>query len=188
MDSQSDLLRYLIDAFERIGVRYAIAGSVGAMAYGEPRSTRDIDLVVDLRPRDVSRLKETFPAPEFYFDETLARSVARKGGLFNIIHPASGFKLDIYVPTDEIEERQVENARLLPALPDRSARFSPPEELILKKLQFCAMGGSDKHLRDIAAMLQISPDEIDRGYVSAQAARHGLTDLWEAVVRRVEEG
>lgn len=187
MDSQSDLLRYVIDAFERVGARYAIAGSVGAMAYGEPRSTRDIDLVVDLRPAHVARLKEAFPAPEFYFDSTLARTVAREGGSFNIIHPASGFKLDLYIPTDEIEERQVENARRLPALPDRSAPFSPPEELILKKLHFCSMGGSDKHLRDIAAMLQISPDEIDREYVTREAEALGLRDLWDAVVRRVEE-
>jgi hypothetical protein len=188
MDSQSELLRYLIDAFERIGVRYAIAGSVGAMAYGEPRSTRDIDLVVDLRPRDVPRLQQEFPAPAFYLDAALARSVAREGGMFNIIHPESGFKLDIYVPTDEIEERQVENAQLLPALPDRSAPFSPPEELILKKLQYCSQGGSDKHLRDIAAMLQISPEAIDQGYVAREADRHGLRELWDAVVRRVEEG
>ncbi|CAN5783059.1 hypothetical protein BH23GEM3_BH23GEM3_13430 [soil metagenome] len=187
MESQSDLLRYLIDAFEQLAIPYAIVGSIGSMAYGEPRSTRDIDLVVELKPKDVPRLRLSFPAPDFYLDEAHARSVVRTGGLFNIIHPASGFKLDIYVPADEIEERQVKRARILPALPDRSARFSPPEELILKKLQFCAMGGSDKHLRDIAAMLQISPEQIDHAYVTREAARLGLGELWEAVVRRVEE-
>jgi hypothetical protein len=126
------------------------------MAYGEPRSTRDIDIVVGLRPKDIARLRQHFPAPDFYFDEAKARSIARDGGLFNIIHPASGLKLDLYVPQDEIEQRQLEHARLLRALSDRDALFSPPEELILKKLQFCALGGSDKHLRNVAAMLQVS--------------------------------
>jgi hypothetical protein len=188
LETQADLLRYLIDAFEQLGIRYAIAGSVASMAYGEPRSTRDIDLVVDLRPKDVPRLRQAFPAPDFYLDEAQARDVARNGGLFNIIHPHSGFKLDMYVPVDDAEERQLDRARVLPALPDRVAFFCAPEDLILKKLQYCSMGGSDKHLRDIAAMLQISPEQIDRDYVGREAAALGLSELWNAVVRRVDEG
>ncbi len=187
MDSQSELLRYLIDAFEHLGTPYALVGSVASMVYGEPRSTRDIDLLADLHPRDVSRLRGRFPAPDFYLDEETARTVVREGGMFNIIHPESGFKLDIYIPTDEIERRQIERARVLPALADRQAPFSPPEELILKKLQYCAMGGSDKHLRDIAVMLRISSDTIDRDYVAREAERLGISRIWEEIVRRIQE-
>jgi hypothetical protein len=47
-------------------------------------------------------------------------------------------------------------------------------------------GGSERHLRDVAGMLRISGDEIDRRYVDDWARRLGLTEIWEAVRRRAE--
>ena len=37
----------------RIGVAYVIGGSFASSVHGEPRSTNDIDMVVDLRQSDV---------------------------------------------------------------------------------------------------------------------------------------
>jgi hypothetical protein len=45
-----------------------------------------------------------------------------------------------------------------------------------------AEGGSDKHLRDIAGILRVSPAEVDRGYVAEWAQRLGVTAIWEAVL------
>lgn len=44
---------------------------------------------------------------------------------------------------------------------DCQASFSPPEELIVKKLLYYQAGGLEEHLRDISRMLTIFPDEID---------------------------
>lgn len=46
-------------------------------------------------------------------------------------------------------------------------------------------GGSDKHLRDVAAMLQVSGSEIDKGYISHWAQQLNLTEEWQAVVDRL---
>ena len=54
--------------------------------------------------------------------------------------------------------------------------------MIVKKLQFYAEGGSDKHLRDIASVLRISPSEVDREYVAAWADRLGLRDVWDLIL------
>lgn len=82
---------------------------------------------------------------------------------------------------------QIGRSRILRAVPGIDAHFAAPEDLILHKLRYYRMGESDKHLRDIAAMLQISPEAIDRPYVSREAERLGLTDLWTAVLRRVDD-
>jgi hypothetical protein len=54
-----------------------------------------------------------------------------------------------------------------------------PEDVILGKLWYFQEGGSDKHLRDIAAMLEISDAEIDRQYIDQWAAQLGLTEPWQ---------
>ena len=46
-------------------------------------------------------------------------------------------------------------------------------------------GQSEKHLRDIAGMLQISGEKIDRAYISQWAETLGLQEVWQAVLRRV---
>jgi hypothetical protein len=43
--------------------------------------------------------------------------------------------------------------------------LSSPEDAILKKMEFFKAGGSDKHLRDIAGVLKMSGQEIDRPYI-----------------------
>jgi len=60
----------LIDTFVRplvsSGLPYAVTGSVAAMAYGEPRLTNDIDLVLQIRVDDIPRLAQAFPESDFY--------------------------------------------------------------------------------------------------------------------------
>jgi len=170
----ADLLRHLVTVLEELDLPYALAGSIASMAYGEPRATLNIDVVVRLTQKDVERLKARFPSDEFYLDVGAAEEAIAEGSQFNIIHPSSGLKIDVFVEGDEIERVQIEDGRRLPALPGFTATFSPPEELILKKLLYYRDGGSEKHLRDIKAMLEISGDEIDVERVERGAEALGL--------------
>jgi hypothetical protein len=65
---------------------------------------------------------------------------------------------------------------------DYEATFASPEDVILKKLQFYAAGGSDRHLRDIAGVLRISSAEIDRDYVAEWTDRLGLREIWDQIL------
>lgn len=187
METPEELLVHLVDALENLEIPYAIGGSLAAIAYGEPRSTRDIDVVVVLEPRDVARLRSRFPPDDYYMDEEAAVEAVRGQGQFNIIHPRSGFKIDLYIAGDEISHDQISGARLLPAARNRSARFSPPEQLILKKLQFYQASGSEKHLRDVVAILRISKEDVQREQLAHEARRFGLSRLLADVLRRAGE-
>jgi len=85
------------------------------------------------------------------------------------------------VVSDDIERYQIDDRRRLPAIAGREASFSPPEDLILKKLQYYTAGGSEKHLRDIAAMLDVSGPDIDLSRVDREADNLGLGDLWQVI-------
>ena len=96
---EPELSLLFIRPLNQIGVRYLVSGSVAAILYGEPRLTHDVDFVVFLRPEDVSRLREVFPANEFYVPppEVIHAEIAReRRGHFNVIHMDTGFKADFY--------------------------------------------------------------------------------------------
>ena len=50
------------------------------------------------------------------------------------------------------------------------------------KLVYYREGGSDKHLRDIAGVLKLSGDLVDRQYVARFAAQLGVADIWQDVL------
>ncbi|CAN5795741.1 hypothetical protein BH23GEM11_BH23GEM11_19020 [soil metagenome] len=62
------------------------------------------------------------------------------------------------------------------------AYLSPPEELIIKKLQYFRDGGSEKHARDIRSMLTISPDQIDHDRLEQLVDSCNLRETWSAVM------
>ena len=75
---------------ERLKIPYLITGSVAAMAYGEPRLTNDIDVVVDLDEAHAAPFAAQFPADEYYLSDEAIREALIRKGQFNIIHRRRG--------------------------------------------------------------------------------------------------
>lgn len=182
---QAELLAYLLDVVEGQQLPYAIGGSHASMAFGEARLTNDIDVVVDLNPATVPTFCAAFPNADFYVSDQAARVAAAKGGMFNIIHPESGQKIDVIVPATDLDRTQLSRAISAPAMGGRRARFVSPEDIILKKMEYFREGGSEKHLRDIAGVSKVMGDRLDRDYIRDQAAQRGVADIWTAVLKRV---
>ena len=94
-----DLIGLFIGPLERIGVPYMITGGVASVIYGDPRFTRDIDVVLEFRRQDIPRLAAEFQGGDFYVPsvEVLEVEAARpQGGHFNVIHRDTALRADIY--------------------------------------------------------------------------------------------
>lgn len=183
--TQAELLRYLVDVLESLRIDYMIVGSHASIYYGEPRFTQDVDVVVELTREGLSALLERFPSSEFYVSEEAARTALARRGQFNIIHGASGVKIDVFLGKEtEYDRLRFARRQRLPLVPGRDAAFARPEDVILYKLLYFREGGSDRHLRDIAGILAVSGAEIDREYVTTWSRRLNVADLWEDALDR----
>ena len=187
METAVELLDHIVAVCEELSIPYAVGGSMASMAYGELRMTHDVDVILLLRPDDLPRLLARFPVPDYYHDAAAARDAVLSGGQFNIIDNGSGLKLDVFVAGDAITREQIARARRLGTGSGRTAMFSPPEELIVMKLKYYAFGWTEKHLRDIAGMLETPTANVDRDRVASLAAEQGVAHVWEAVLRRLEQ-
>ncbi len=183
---QAELLRYVVEVLEAQKLTYMVVGSFASASYGEPRLTHDIDIVLHLDIAAVDRFCGAFPSPEFYVSLPAAREAALRRGQFNVIHPASGNKIDFIMARDDAWGRsQLARRGRKPILPDRETFVAAPEDVILAKLWYYQEGGSEKHLRDIAGMLRVSGEEIDKQYINHWAQQLGLLEPWQAVLRRL---
>ena len=154
-------------------------GSIASNAYGEARTTLDLDLVILLGPSHVARFGAAFPEEDFYCPpaEVIAEESNRtERGHFNLLHHESGYKADVYLATrDGFQVWAMRNRRRL-AVGDEPVWIAPPEYVIVHKLEFFREGGSEKHLRDIRGMLAVT--EVDRALIAGEVERRGLVDQW----------
>lgn len=68
----------------------------------------------------------------------------------------------------------------IPLEEDAAIWLAPPEYVVVRKLQYYQESGSDRHLRDVSAMLEISREKIDRPEVETWTNRLGLEEAWRA--------
>lgn len=178
----SELLERLAQILEDLRIPYLITGSMATIAYGEPRFTNDIDVVVRLVSHHIDALCRAFPPEQFYISREAIADALANHSQFNILHPASGLKIDIMVADDsEFNDDRFARARSLRVAADRDVTFASPEDVIIKKLVYFREGGSDKHLRDIRGVLKVMGREIDRAYIEHWVRKFGLSREWSAV-------
>jgi hypothetical protein len=183
----SELLTRLVQLLDSLQVGYLVTGSMASISYGEPRFTNDIDVVVELRAEHVDRFCAAFPSPEYYVSADAAKDAVRNRRMFNVIHTSSGLKIDVIIPADtDFERSRRKRRRLVLVAPGLEFHFASPEDVILRKLEAYHEGGSEKHLRDIAGVLKIQGQAIDRTYIAEWAARLGVAQIWEQVLKRLD--
>ena len=179
---EPDLIELFVGPLASEGIRYFISGSVAAMLYGEPRVTHDIDLVVFLRATDIAKLPKFYPPPEFYVPapEVIAAEMARQHhGCFNVIHADSALKAVFFTANrDELHAWAFRNLKQYTAR-GMTVNLAPPEYVIVRKLEYFREGGSDKHLRDIGAMLKVSGEQINQTDLDEWVRRQGVESEWQ---------
>lgn len=159
-------------------VDYMVVGSIGAIIYGEPRLTRGMDVVLLLRPQDLSRFLFHFDEAEYYIPplEVLTQEV-QQSGQFIFIELASGLKIDCMLrkpsPHGLTEFSRRKKQEFLPGL---EVWVAAPEDIIIKNLQFFREGGSVKHLGDIRGMLVNTTIDLD--YLETWVRDLGLAAEW----------
>jgi hypothetical protein len=176
-----DIVREVVAAFEKLKIAYALGGSWASSYYGESRSTRDADLVVEPFPGKEAELAGSF-GPDYYVSLDALKRAVRDRSTCNIINSSAGFKVDIFVCKDRPFEQSLMRRRVqcaLPAYSDRQFAFVSPEDIVLIKLEWYRLGGevSDNQWSDILGVLRTQAGRLDERYLSQWAQELGVADL-----------
>jgi hypothetical protein len=113
---------------------------------------------------DVERLLDVSAPAAFYVPpaEALEYEVARvEGGHFNLIHRDTALRADVYLRGNDPLHAWALQRRVRVQLEPTSSWVAPIEYVIVRKLQYFQISGSDRHVRDVAMILQISGDAVD---------------------------
>lgn len=167
-----------------------VTGAVAAIIYGEPRLTNDIDIVLALSGREARRLPELFDPAAFYLPPAEAIEAERLRpwhGHFNLIHIDTALKADIYLLGEDPLHHWALARRRKVQVNGEAVYVAPPEYVILRKLEYFRSGRSDKHVRDIVAIMRTFGAELDLQVLRAEVERLALAAEWQVVDRALAE-
>ena len=176
-----DVLLEVVDALDALGVPYHLGGSFASSTHGVPRQTQDVDLVVEIDADAAERLVESL-AGAFYGSAPRARRAVETRGSFNLVHLASGVKVELFVRGDSAFDRQEFLRRRTLRLaddPPRDVFVKSPEDTVLRKLLWYRTGGeaSERQWADVLGVLRSQGGRLDHDYLADWAARLDLEDL-----------
>jgi hypothetical protein len=162
--TERDLLVDCLRRLNRTGVTYYLTGSMASNYWGIPRSTHDLDFVVQLPMSAVPRIVQEFSG-DFYLDEAAVRAAYRPPHQFNAIDTRSALKVDFWLPKPEPFDREMLRRREEVTIFGEPAWISTAEDVILHKLFWNRISPSDRQLGDAAGVVAVQADALDRNYL-----------------------
>ncbi|MEZ4866376.1 MAG: hypothetical protein R3C14_33975 [Caldilineaceae bacterium] len=149
--------------------------------HGFSRTTLDSDLVADILPKHVPLLVQHL-RDRYYISAPAIYDALEHRSSFNLIHLATMFKIDIFLPkARKFDRDQMANRRkyVVATDPEQSAYVASPEDTILAKLEWYRLGDevSERQWRDILGVIQIQGDALDLAYLRQGGADLGVADL-----------
>ncbi len=169
-----DCLRRL----NRLQIAYMLTGSMVSNYYGIPRTTHDLDFVVQLPPSAIPRLVEAFQG-DFHVEEAAIRAAYQPPHHFNAIDTRSALKVAFCLLKRVPFERQMFARRFQTTLFGEPARICTAEDVILHKLHWNRITPSERQLGEAAGVVAVQGEELDRVYLRHCVAELGVSETLE---------
>ena len=191
MPGESTRVTLLVtQTLERLGIAYAVGGSLASSLHGVMRSTLDVDIVADMRLEHIQPLVAAL-SKEFYADDEMMKDAIEHHSSFNLIHHKTAFKVDIFIrKTRAFDQMQLERRRtaVIATDPEESVYVTSPEDVILSKLEWYRMGGevSDRQWRDTpvgVGVLKTRAGDLDLEYLRKWAIELKVSDLLDRALK-----
>jgi hypothetical protein len=181
-DGAGDFLARLTAKLTTAGIAHMVTGSFASSFHGIPRSSQDLDLVIDPQPASLRCFLTDLPAADYYADLEAALDAFGRRGQFNVIDMATAWKADLIIrkarPFSVEEMRRRAEGDLLGA----RTFVASPEDTLISKLEWAKLGGgSALQLRDAAGVLAVRGNDLDFAYIERWITDLGLQDLWRGL-------
>lgn len=176
-----DPLSVVVDLLDRAEIPYMLAGSFASTYHSSPRTTHDIDLVIDPTRPVLDRFVRGLDEERFYVSESAVDEAWRRRGMFNVLMLEWGWKVDLILRKDRPFSRSEFDRRIRVELGGLPAWMATAEDTIVAKLEWAKAGESDRQLRDVSGILAAAGGRLDRAYLDRWIGALGLHDVWSRV-------
>ena len=176
--TEQELLKDCLCRLNQIGLSYMLTGSMASNAWGIPRTTHDLDFVLQMPPSQVARLTAAF-TEDYFVDEVAIHAAYQPPHQFNVIHVPSALKIDFWMLRPVPFEQEMFRRRRRHEVVGEQAWISTPEDVILHKLYWHTITPSERQLGDVAGVVAVQRSTLDEEYLRRWAEQIDVAGLLE---------
>jgi hypothetical protein len=163
--SIAEVLQGITAALDQSNVAYMLTGSFASAYYGTPRSTQDIDVVLEASPDQLRAFVESLPVDQYYSDLDAALQAHRGESMFNVIDRSTGWKVDFIIRKSRPFSREEFRRRARVNLHGVPLFLASAEDIVIAKLEWSKLTQSQRQIDDVAAILRTRRETFDRSYI-----------------------
>jgi hypothetical protein len=184
LKSQKEFLKDIVSSLEQAGISYMVSGSISSTFYGRPRSTQDIDIIIEAKIENLQELVKILQNKKYYADEEAAAVALSHTSIFNVFDASSGYKADLIIRKDRPYSIEEFKRRRTVDVLGLSIHLVAPEDAILSKLEWAKKGQSERQFTDALGVAIVQSDKLDFEYMQTWAR---ILDIEEHLNRLIEE-
>lgn len=176
--TEEDVLLEVLETLIEIKIPYALTGGLAVSFYGNPRSTHDFDLIVQIPhdPKMIKKLLAVFGKDYYISEEGIIDALLHKT-MFNIIHHETGLKIDFWILKGDAYDHEAFLCRKQKKLMGKDIFILSAEDMIINKLLWYKVSEIYKHLNDAKGIYRIQGDKLDQKYLTEWADRLSITEF-----------
>ncbi len=165
-EEQNDVLRDCAEKFERLGFAYMLTDSMALTHYAIPRTTADIDIMIEISMEDVDKFIREFE-PDYYVPHGRIRDAILRNKMFNILNQKAIIKVDCVIrKNEEFHTEAFSRRQRINYAGYFDVWIIGKKDLILSKLNWAKNTRSEMQMRDVASILR---NGYDKNYVETWA-------------------
>jgi len=185
IDAFRETLCKATDIFQSLEIRFHLTGGIATIAYGEPRMTQDVDIVIDNRAvsRQLEPFLEALGRTDFLFDEAAVRTAVRQKQMFQLLDSKEVLKLDVY--PRELIPGELQRSGMIEVFEGMRVPTASRSDVAASKLVWISKG-SHKSRRDLRQIVRLA-SESDKNAVRRLARQLGLEALLDETLAEADE-
>jgi hypothetical protein len=183
MKNGNEVTARVVEALDRLGVEYLLAGSFSSNLYGIPRSTKDADFVAVLVGSQLSDLQKELGS-EFEFDSQPSFETVTGTFRERVRVNAIPFDIEIFHLSKDAHDvsRFKRRVRVRDELVGREIHVPTAEDVIVTKLRWAKIAKRDKDRDDVRNVIAVQGDEaLDWDYIHHWCEAHDTKALLDEI-------
>lgn len=177
--SQIQALKAVIKLLNKSKFPYMITGAYAVSYYGEPRSTHDLDIVIEIFESDVENICRIFNTGGYEFDRAMIDNAVTYHSHFTVIHSKSNLRIDFWmVKSKKLDQTRFARRHKI-KLFELSTGMISPEDIVLVKLEWFAASKNIKHFNDAVGIIKVQQDRLDSNYITEWLEPRGIKAYWK---------
>ena len=186
MTSQEDFLEALIEKLNQQDIPYMLSGSVSSSLHGQPRATKDIDIVIAPTKQQVLNFARAL-GESYYVSLDAVRNAFAHNSMFNVIDNQSGWKADFIIRKDRPFSRQEFERRGTAKIKGLDVWITSPEDIILSKLEWAKNSQSEQQFRDAIGVAVVQWGRLDYDYLHKWAKELQMESFLKQLLKQAKK-